>query len=69
MAQINETAGGLVDGINSTFTTSVPYRSASVMAAVNGAACIPAELGGVAFQLPNPPKAGDTVTARFQAVS
>jgi len=69
MAQINELAGGLVDGINSTFSTSVPYRPASVMAAVNGAACVPVELGGIAFQLPNPPKAGDIVTARFQAVS
>jgi len=65
----NEAAGGLVDGINAVFTTSVPYRPGTLMAQLNGAACIPAELGPLTFQLPSPPKAGSVVTARFTAVS
>lgn len=65
----NEAASGLVDGINTVFTTSVPYRSGSLMAQLNGAACIPVELGGLSFQLPSPPKLGSTVTARYTAVS
>jgi hypothetical protein len=65
----NEFAGGLVDGINAVFTTSTDYRSGTLTVQVNGQALIPVELGGVAFQLANPPKAGDQVSVRFTAVS
>jgi hypothetical protein len=65
----NDAALGLVDGINAQFSTPTNYRPGSLMAQVNGAACIPVELGGVAFMLPAAPKLGSTVTARYTAVS
>ena len=61
----NEEALGDVDGTNTVFATQADYRPGTLLALVNGQVIVAVELGGIQFELPNPPKAGSVVSVRY----
>jgi len=70
--RISEVAGGVVDGVNVTFGTSVDYRPGTLIAMINGIACSPVdltELTAGTFALSAAPKATSLVTVRYTAVT
>jgi hypothetical protein len=63
-----EPASGTVDGVNQTFSTSVPYASGTLRAFLNGLLLSSgvSELGGADFELDFAPEPADQVAVFFQ---
>jgi len=63
-----------VDGVNTLFTTSLPYEAGSLQVYINGQLKEPSlvdgwvEMGGVNVTLSEAPKTGDIVRVQYKAV-
>lgn len=67
-----ETAGGISDGVNATFTTSLGYRPGTLTVQINGIVCEPdevTEINSNTFALSSPPKATAVVSVRYTVAS